>query len=65
MQLSDPKTKHIYQKRKIDVESTFGNLKANLGFQRLSARTHGSKYTKTDQNKCSFSFANKKKAIKF
>ena len=38
-QLSDPKTKHIYQKRKIDVESTFGNLKANLGFQRLSVRT--------------------------
>lgn len=38
-QLSDPKTKSIYQKRKIDVESTFGNLKANLGFQRLSVRT--------------------------
>ncbi|EGQ0298614.1 transposase [Staphylococcus pseudintermedius] len=38
-QLSDPKTKHIYQKRKIDVESTFVNLKANLGFQRLSVRT--------------------------
>ncbi len=37
--LSDPKTKHIYQKRKIDVESTFVNLKANLGFQRLSVRT--------------------------
>ncbi|PCF35096.1 transposase [Staphylococcus delphini] len=38
-QLSNSKTKHIYQKRKIDVESTFGNLKANLGFQRLSVRT--------------------------
>ncbi|WP_019166893.1 transposase [Staphylococcus delphini] len=34
-QLSDPKTKHIYQKRKIDVESTFGNLKVNLGDARL------------------------------
>ncbi|UXR82258.1 IS1182 family transposase [Staphylococcus sp. IVB6214] len=38
-QLSDPKTKGIYKKRKIDVESAFGNLKANLGFQRLSVRT--------------------------
>ncbi|PNZ82946.1 IS1182 family transposase [Staphylococcus microti] len=38
-QLSDPKTKDIYKKRKIDVESTFGNLKANLGFQKLSVRT--------------------------
>ncbi|EGQ0307254.1 hypothetical protein KEI82_001670 [Staphylococcus pseudintermedius] len=26
----------MYQKRRIDVEPTFGNLKANLGFQRLS-----------------------------
>ncbi|TRW78801.1 transposase, partial [Staphylococcus agnetis] len=29
----------IYKKRKIDVESAFGNLKANLGFKRLSVRT--------------------------
>nr|WP_086429434.1 transposase [Staphylococcus cornubiensis] len=38
-QISDSKTNHIYQKRKIDVELNFGKLKANLGFQRLSVRT--------------------------
>ncbi|MCO4333117.1 IS1182 family transposase [Staphylococcus hyicus] len=37
--LSDPKMNGIYKKRKIDVESVFGNLKANLGFKRLSVRT--------------------------
>lgn len=37
--LSDPKMNGIYKKRKIDVESAFGNLKANLGFKRLSVRT--------------------------
>ncbi|PTG56584.1 hypothetical protein BU692_00260 [Staphylococcus chromogenes] len=37
--LSDPKMNGIYKKRKINVESAFGNLKANLGFKRLSVRT--------------------------
>lgn len=36
--LSDPKTSSIYSKRKIDVETFFGNLKANLGFTRMSVR---------------------------
>ncbi|RZI00415.1 IS5/IS1182 family transposase, partial [Staphylococcus condimenti] len=36
--LSDPKTSSIYSKRKIDVETFFGNLKANLGFIRMSVR---------------------------
>ncbi|WP_105994572.1 IS1182 family transposase [Staphylococcus simulans] len=36
--LSDPKTSSIYKKRKIDVETFFGNLKANLGFTRMSVR---------------------------
>ncbi|PNY83172.1 transposase, partial [Staphylococcus agnetis] len=34
-----PEMNGIYKKRKIDVESAFGNLKANLGFKRLSVRT--------------------------
>ncbi|OHS49791.1 transposase, partial [Staphylococcus sp. HMSC65H10] len=36
--LSDPKTSSIYKQRKIDVETFFGNLKANLGFTRMSVR---------------------------
>lgn len=36
--LSDPKTASIYSKRKADVETFFGNLKANLGFNRMSVR---------------------------
>ncbi len=36
--LSYPKTSSIYSKRKIDVETFFGNLKANLGFTRMSVR---------------------------
>ncbi|MCO4356290.1 transposase [Staphylococcus agnetis] len=28
----------IYKKRKIDVESAFGNLKANFGYKKLSVR---------------------------
>lgn len=36
--LSDENTGLIYGKRKIDVEPVFGNLKANLGFTRLSVR---------------------------
>lgn len=36
--LSDPETSKIYSQRKIDVETFFGNLKANLGFTRMSLR---------------------------
>lgn len=36
--LSDSKTSSIYKKRKIDVETFFGNLKANLGFTRMSVK---------------------------
>ncbi len=36
--LSDEKTGEIYGKRKIDAESMFGFLKANLGFTRFSFR---------------------------
>ncbi|HHU6751475.1 TPA: transposase [Staphylococcus pseudintermedius] len=74
-QLSDPKKKHIYQKRKIDVESTFGNLKANLGFQRLSVRTQSKvecklgiplmavNIRKLAKISASFHFLNKKKPL--
>nr|WP_238335916.1 transposase [Staphylococcus simulans]ASM90312.1 putative truncated transposase [Staphylococcus simulans bv. staphylolyticus] len=34
----NPKTSSIYKKRKIDVKTFFGNLKANLGFSRMSVR---------------------------
>ncbi|TPR47707.1 hypothetical protein DY125_04900, partial [Apilactobacillus micheneri] len=33
-----PKTNDIYAKRKIDVESVFGRLKASLRFNRFSVR---------------------------
>ena len=35
--LSSPEGRR-YAQRKIDVETTFGNLKANLGFTRMSVR---------------------------
>ncbi|MCK1977662.1 transposase, partial [Jeotgalicoccus huakuii] len=38
--LSSPEGRHRYAQRKIDVETTFGNLKANLGFTRMSVRGH-------------------------
>src|SRR5699024_6129936 len=38
-QLSEEKTNEIYRKRKVDVESVFGFLKANLGFTRFSVRS--------------------------
>lgn len=34
--LSSPEDRRRYAQRKIDVETTFGNLKANLGFTRMS-----------------------------
>lgn len=40
--LSSPDGRHRYAQRKIDVETTFGNLKANLGFTRMSVRGHQS-----------------------
>ena len=36
--LSSPEGQRLYSQRKIDVETTFGNLKANLGFTRMSVR---------------------------
>ena len=36
--LSEPKTKIIYNQRKIDVEPVFGFMKAILGFTRMSVR---------------------------
>ena len=36
--LSSPEGRRRYAHRKIDVETTFGNLKANLGFTRMSVR---------------------------
>src|SRR5699024_10424757 len=36
--LSNETTRKIYGKRKIDVETVFGFLKANLGFARFSVR---------------------------
>lgn len=36
--LSSPEGRRRYAQRKIDVETTFGNLKANLGFTRMSVR---------------------------
>ncbi|RSU16279.1 hypothetical protein CBF28_04900, partial [Vagococcus carniphilus] len=36
--LSDDVTGAIYRRRKIDVEPAFGNLKANLSFNRFSVR---------------------------
>ena len=36
--LSSPEGRRRYAQRKIDVETTFGNLKANLGFPRMSVR---------------------------
>ncbi len=36
--LSEPKTKKIYNQRKIDVELVFGFMKAILGFPRMSVR---------------------------
>ncbi len=36
--LSEPETKEIYSKRKIDVEPVFGFMKAILGFTRMSVR---------------------------
>ncbi|EZH64189.1 hypothetical protein DH09_00175 (plasmid) [Bacillaceae bacterium JMAK1] len=36
--LSDEKTGELYGQRKVDAEPVFGNLKANLGFTRLSVR---------------------------
>lgn len=36
--LSEPETKKIYSKRKIDVEPVFGFMKAILGFTRMSVR---------------------------
>src|SRR5699024_11194655 len=40
--LSSTDGRHRYAQRKIDVETTFGNLKANLGFTRMSVRGHQS-----------------------
>lgn len=37
--LSDPELKDIYEQRKIDVESVFGNLKGNFAFHRV--HVHG------------------------
>lgn len=37
-QLLESKERHIYAQRKVDVETTFGNLKANLGYTRLRLR---------------------------
>ena len=36
--LSSPERRRRYSQLKIDVETTFGNLKANLGFTRMSVR---------------------------
>ena len=36
--LSSPEGRQRYAQRKIDVEKTFGNLMANLGFTRMSVR---------------------------
>ncbi len=36
--LSEPKTKKIYNQRKIDVELVFGFMQAILGFPRMSVR---------------------------
>jgi hypothetical protein len=37
-QLSVEEHRAIYQQRKVDVETVFGNLKANLAFRRFSLR---------------------------
>lgn len=37
-QLSTKENRAIYQQRKVDIETVFGNLKANLSFQRFSVR---------------------------
>lgn len=37
-QLSSPEGRGFYGKRKVDVEPTFGQVKANLGFTRFSVR---------------------------
>ncbi|MFO8069638.1 MAG: IS1182 family transposase [Alkalibacterium sp.] len=37
-QLSSPEGRRLYGKRKVDVEPTFGQVKANLGFTRFSVR---------------------------
>ena len=39
-QLSSPEGRALYGKRKVDVEPTFGQVKANLGFTRFSVRGH-------------------------
>ncbi len=44
--LSDEETGEIYGKRKVDVEPTFGFLKANLRFTRMSVR--GKKQVKNE-----------------
>ncbi|SHL81636.1 transposase, partial [Lacicoccus alkaliphilus] len=36
--LSMKENRMIYQQRKIDIETVFGNLKANLAFKRFSVR---------------------------
>lgn len=36
--LSSPEGRRLYAQRKIDVETTYGHLKANLGFTRMSVR---------------------------
>ena len=40
MKFSNKETDEIYGKRKIDVESFFGFLKTNLGFNRRSVRAN-------------------------
>src|SRR5699024_7208163 len=37
-QLSTKENRAIYQQRKVDIETVFGNLKANLSFRRFSVR---------------------------
>src|SRR5690625_2300120 len=37
-QLSTKENREIYQQRKVDIETVFGNLKANLSFRRFSVR---------------------------
>src|SRR5699024_3298360 len=37
-QLSDEENRDVYRQRKVDIETVFGNLKANLSFRRFSLR---------------------------
>jgi len=49
-QLSTKENRAIYQQRKVDIETVFGNLKANLSFRRFSVR--GMRKVKIETDYC-------------